>query len=519
MHRLCLVLGRGIPGGRRTDRDGRPESRTCPHVDRHPGPGPVVEGVLRREDDRLQPGPEPVHLRQRVDHPRRPTRRAQPGPGDPAPSITHDVGDIPAGGSVSTDWVLRGDDEGFYGVSATYTRDARSGRFALDIPDLDGAGAIHVWGGSALHMFVEADGTATKGEPYRVRIGLKNVSDVPIYNAGVELFTKGSSGYIYQPDQQLGYGTAVIEPGTTFWTPYYRLIPRSRAAPLNVANSFVAQTGGNVDVASTIESPATRRPIRLTATPRRRRPASAGLPRGVGHHRLRGLLHPEPGHPVRFDSRGHRAGQHELGRDPPRVRRASTPSAPKRPVVSPTTTPRPWRRPSTPTPPSPSHPRRARLVGHGDGVGLCFGPGKVALYLDATTGKALSSVKVSASGTFSKSLKIPALTGGTHLIIAVGADGSTATAALNVAAGVILKPTSAKPGGSDKATLVGFGAGEWVTFDWGSPSGATVGSTTAGTSGTGTATLTVPNGAAKGTYTVYAEGSDGTTATASLKVK
>ena len=41
-------------------------------------------------------------------------------PTDPGQSMTQSVADIPAGGSVSADWVLHGDTEGFYGVSGTY---------------------------------------------------------------------------------------------------------------------------------------------------------------------------------------------------------------------------------------------------------------------------------------------------------------------------------------------------------------------------------------------------------------
>jgi hypothetical protein len=176
-------------------------------------------------------------------------------PTDPAPTVTHAVSDVPAGGSVSSDWVLRGDAEGFYGVSATYngTLDPIGVPIAFQIATQ--SAAIHVWGGSAIQMTVDADDHANAGDPYLVRVGLTNVADVPVYNAGVELLTQGRSGYIYQPDQQLEYSTAVIEPGDTFWTDYYRLIPDAQAAnPLNLSQSFVQKTGGNVDVQSTIES-------------------------------------------------------------------------------------------------------------------------------------------------------------------------------------------------------------------------------------------------------------------------
>ena len=46
---------------------------------------------------------------------------------------------------------------------------------------------LHVWAGSALEMIVDADDAAYDGYPYRVRIGLHNVADVPVYNPSVEL--------------------------------------------------------------------------------------------------------------------------------------------------------------------------------------------------------------------------------------------------------------------------------------------------------------------------------------------
>ena len=62
--------------------------------------------------------------------------------------MTQSVGDVPAGGSVSADWVLRGDTEGFYGVSGTYNGTLDPGDLAqLTFPIATVPGAIHVWGG------------------------------------------------------------------------------------------------------------------------------------------------------------------------------------------------------------------------------------------------------------------------------------------------------------------------------------------------------------------------------------
>ena len=173
-------------------------------------------------------------------------------------SITQSVPDIPGGGSASADWILRGDAEGFYTVTGSYDGTLDPVGAALDLPISTATGAIHVWGGSAIQMIVDADDQANLGYPYLVRIGLENVADIPVYNPSVELSTQGSVNYIYQPDQQLTYSTDVIQPGGTFWTDYYRLVPEITGT-LDLSQSFVKQTGGDVSgVVSTIEShPAT----------------------------------------------------------------------------------------------------------------------------------------------------------------------------------------------------------------------------------------------------------------------
>jgi hypothetical protein len=160
---------------------------------------------------------------------------------------TQAMANIPAGGSQSVDWVLRGDAEGFYGVSATYQGILDPVlQTPLNFPIATAPGAIHVWGGSALQMTVDADSVANAGDPYLVRVGFRNVSDVPVYNFTVQLLDSPSRlNYIYQPLEQLAQGTAAIQPGATFWSKYYRLIPTITGI-LNPALSYVTKTGGNV---------------------------------------------------------------------------------------------------------------------------------------------------------------------------------------------------------------------------------------------------------------------------------
>ena len=172
-------------------------------------------------------------------------------------TVNQPVGDIPAGGSATAEWILRGDSEGFYTVTGNYNGTLDPIDAPLSLPISTATGAIHVWGGSAIHMIVDTDDQATSGDPYLIRVGLEDVADIPVYNADVELLTQGRLNYIYQPQQQLTYATDAIQPDATFWTNYYRLVPEI-TGNLDLSQSFVSQTGGNVEVASTIEShPAT----------------------------------------------------------------------------------------------------------------------------------------------------------------------------------------------------------------------------------------------------------------------
>jgi hypothetical protein len=444
-------------------------------------------------------------------------------PTNPGQSTSHSVADIPAGGSVSSDWVLRGDAEGFYGVNATYTGtlDPLGAPLSFQIATLPGA--VHVWGGSAITMTVDADDHAYFGDPYLVRVGLTNVSDVPVYNAGVELSDIGRSGYIYQPDQQLGYSTAVIQPGATFWTDYYRLLPEGTGtAPLNLAESFVKKTGGNVDVTSTIESHPSTPPAQVPNAAATFQPGGVKVswdastdPTATGYkvfytptrdttfgsspvatvsgasttsvvvaHGLAGY------YAVSTVTPGGLVEYHELAKA---VGIESTATA----SLSPST-----------------------LAGSGTTTvtGSSFGAGKVTLYLDSTANKAIGKATASSAGTFSKSVKVTGVAGGTHVVIAVGADGSTATAVLTVTATMTLKPASAKAGATATATLAGFAPGESVAFHWNSASGTEIGLTTVSSTGGGTATITVP-AVGKGTTTVYAVGSLGSNRSAAFTVK
>ncbi len=81
---------------------------------------------------------------------------------------------------------------------------------------------------------------------------MKNVSDVPVYNPLIVMDPPvAADNFIYQPDQQLSYSAAVIQPGQTFYTSYLVLIPQV-SGQLDLGQAFVAQVGGNSTFAATV---------------------------------------------------------------------------------------------------------------------------------------------------------------------------------------------------------------------------------------------------------------------------
>jgi flagellar hook assembly protein FlgD/PKD repeat protein len=151
------------------------------------------------------------------------------------------VGDIAGGTSKTITWLVRGDAEGEYDLTASYAGtlepfgDPVSISAVTQIP-------LHVWGTSAVQLVVDSDDEATIGDPFHVRVGLKNVADVPIYNPGIQLLQQGSSGFIYQPRERLSQSASEIDPGDTFWANYI-LVPIANG-PIDLLHSFVSSSAG-----------------------------------------------------------------------------------------------------------------------------------------------------------------------------------------------------------------------------------------------------------------------------------
>jgi flagellar hook assembly protein FlgD/PKD repeat protein len=180
-------------------------------------------------------------------------------------TLTHSMPDIPGGQSAQANWVVRGDSQGFYTLGAQYSGSLEPLGVPIHLVASTSANGLHVWGGSALQMTVDTDNTAAIGAPYRVRIQLKNVADVPVFNPSVELLQTGRLNYIYSPGERLKDATNVIQPGATFSTHFFRLVPEI-SGTLVLSLSFVKKTAGNTDVASTIVAHASVAGLPVTGT-------------------------------------------------------------------------------------------------------------------------------------------------------------------------------------------------------------------------------------------------------------
>jgi len=185
-------------------------------------------------------------------------------------SLTTSLPDIPGGGSASAQWILRGDTEGEYNLSATYSATLEPVGHTISLTGKTTT-PIHVWGGSALKLTVETDKQVENGYPFHVRVGLTNVANVPVYNPTVELQKTGQHGYIQQPHQQDSYSIREVKPGETYWTGPFILVPEA-SGEVELDKSFIKKIAGDVTLDSTI-------------TTHEREPSLAANPQVHGHRR------------------------------------------------------------------------------------------------------------------------------------------------------------------------------------------------------------------------------------------
>ena len=137
-------------------------------------------------------------------------------------------------------------------------------------------------------------------------------------------------------------------------------------------------------------------------------------------------------------------------------------------------------------------------------------------WFDGTHAKTLVTGAASSSGKLSISFDAPASVRGSHKIRAKGGSGSQKDATFTVKPSLVLSATTGSIGTKVKATLRGFAAGVKVDIRWfvgtdASGSAKTLGTVTASSTGSGSFTITVPDGTALGAHRVEAREKSGST--------
>lgn len=145
-----------------------------------------------------------------------PTREGQ--------SLEIDMGSIIGGQKKTVQWIIRGDKKGWYNLSADFKGTLKP----FDVPvrsTFTTKEPFRVWGDDALEMFIEVEDWFFNGEDYHVYYGLKNVSDVPVYNVTMKFSSNDIFEYRWYRRQliqeefgsPLGITVECLAPGETFW--------------------------------------------------------------------------------------------------------------------------------------------------------------------------------------------------------------------------------------------------------------------------------------------------------------
>lgn len=140
-------------------------------------------------------------------------------------AATQEVEGIPGNSSQTVTWVIRGDDPGYYYISAQYHGKLLPFEAPVEA-QASLATPLHIWGAEALSLSVKADsGKLQLGVPYHVVIGVKNKSTIPLYNINVGLEEGFHPNFIYQPDERFNDSIGELPAGSTFYTHTYVMLP------------------------------------------------------------------------------------------------------------------------------------------------------------------------------------------------------------------------------------------------------------------------------------------------------
>lgn len=172
-----------------------------------------------------------------------------------AQSLTRTVPDIPALGDASVAWIVRGDAEGDYSLSASYSGTLQPTGTPITV-EARTKEPLHVWGKSALRIEVDADDVAygqwdepespfeedLGAFPFHATVRLRNVADVPVYNVALQLSDAGRENFAFAPDQVLSISDSELAPGEVL-TRDLILVPTT-SGTIELEQSFASSASG-----------------------------------------------------------------------------------------------------------------------------------------------------------------------------------------------------------------------------------------------------------------------------------
>jgi PKD domain/Repeat of unknown function (DUF5648)/Carboxypeptidase regulatory-like domain len=199
---------------------------------------------------------------------------------DAPQSLTVRTPDVPGGASSSTTWYVRGDAEGDYDLSATYSATVDPlGRSILLESRTERP--LKVWAGSALLMTVTVDPDAERWGPYRVSVTFTNTTSgqdaATVNNLTYELLERAPDAppedaeYFFGPGINRKQTVAELASGKSVTSDFVVYPGIGNEEVTSLANilgrSFIARTGGTVDIPTRLVQHASsmeRRPLAAT---------------------------------------------------------------------------------------------------------------------------------------------------------------------------------------------------------------------------------------------------------------
>ncbi|MGO9490213.1 MAG: PKD domain-containing protein [Solirubrobacteraceae bacterium] len=166
------------------------------------------------------------------------------------------VGSIPAEGTGEASWIVRGDEEGEYQLSADY--EAALEPFDAQI-DAQAALAtpLHVWGKQALEILVDGEKEKLyKGKPWAFELGVRDKADIPLYNVELQLEEEPHANFDWQPKQQFGEMLGELKPGQSAFVerPFIVLPDEDSEAEFNAPLSSATFAGEKIEAGKGITS-------------------------------------------------------------------------------------------------------------------------------------------------------------------------------------------------------------------------------------------------------------------------